>query len=89
MDNSNSRRNFLKTAALAGFGALVLPNSLFAYSNDFKTDKKVRVGFIGVGLRGQEHVKLLAKRNDVEIVAFADPEKRMLAALSKNLKRQQ
>lgn len=78
MDNSTSRRNFIKTAALAGFGALVVPNSLFAYSNDFKTDKKVRVGFIGVGLRGQEHVKLLAKRNDVEVVAFADPDKECL-----------
>ncbi|MEJ5102589.1 Gfo/Idh/MocA family protein [Chryseobacterium sp. MYb328] len=86
MDNSTSRRNFIKTAALASFGALVVPNSLFAYSSDFKTDKKVRVGFIGVGLRGQEHVKLLAKRSDVEIVAFADPDKRMLAASQKILK---
>ncbi len=84
MDNSTSRRNFIKTAALASFGALVVPNSLFAYSNDFKTDKKVRVGFIGVGLRGQEHVKLLAKRNDVEIVAFADPEKGCLLLLKKS-----
>ncbi len=83
MNKSTSRRDFIKTATLASFGALVLPNSLFAYSHDFKTDKKVRVGFIGVGLRGQEHVKLLAKRSDVEIIAFADPDKRMLSASQK------
>ncbi|MCS3531338.1 Gfo/Idh/MocA family protein [Chryseobacterium sp. JUb7] len=83
---NNSRRSFIKTAALASFGALVLPNSLFAYSEGFTTDKKVRVGFIGVGLRGREHVKLLAKRNDVEIIAFADPSKIMLSECQKILK---
>lgn len=82
----NSRRNFIKTTALATFGALVLPNSLFAYSETFTSDKKIRVGFIGVGLRGREHVKLLAKRNDVEIIAFADPSKIMLSECQKILK---
>ncbi|WP_172279263.1 Gfo/Idh/MocA family oxidoreductase [Chryseobacterium sp. Chry.R1] len=82
----NSRRDFIKTTALASFGALVLPHSLFAYSKGFVSDKKVRVGFIGVGLRGQEHVKLLAKRDDVEIVAFADPSPIMLSASQKILK---
>ncbi|WP_326984462.1 Gfo/Idh/MocA family oxidoreductase [Chryseobacterium sp. MYb264] len=81
-----TRRNFIKTTALASFGALVLPSSLFSYSKGFTADKKVRVGFIGVGLRGQEHVKLLAKRDDVEVVAFADPNKIMLAASQKILK---
>ncbi|WP_415328121.1 Gfo/Idh/MocA family protein [Chryseobacterium sp. MMS23-Vi53] len=81
-----SRRDFIKTAALASFGALILPNSLFAYPENFSAGKKVRVGFIGVGLRGQEHVKLLAKRDDVEIIAFADPNKTMLAASQKILK---
>ncbi|UZT99301.1 Gfo/Idh/MocA family oxidoreductase [Chryseobacterium fluminis] len=83
---NNSRRSFIKTAALAGFGALVLPNSLFAYSEGFATDRKVRIGFIGVGLRGREHVKLLAKRNDTEIIAFADPSKSMLSECQKMLK---
>jgi hypothetical protein len=81
-----TRRNFIKTAAMASFGALVLPNSLFAYSENFRYDKKIRVGFIGVGFRGQEHVKLLAKRDDVEIIAFADPNKIMLARSQKILK---
>lgn len=82
----NSRRNFIKTTALATFSALVLPNSLFAYSENFKYEKKIRVGFIGVGLRGREHVKLLAKRNDVEIIAFADPSTIMLSECQKILK---
>lgn len=81
-----TRRNFIKTAAMASFGALVLPNSLFAYSENFRYDKKIRVGLIGVGFRGQEHVKLLAKRDDVEIIAFADPNKIMLDRSQKILK---
>lgn len=73
-----TRRNFLKTATMASFGALILPNSLFANSMKFSKNKKIKVGFIGVGLRGHEHVKLIAQREDAEVVAFADPDKRML-----------
>jgi hypothetical protein len=40
MDNSTSRRNFIKTAALASFGALVLPNSLFAIQMILKQIRK-------------------------------------------------
>lgn len=43
-----------------------------------KLISKVRVGIIGVGLRGQSQLELLAKRDDVEVVAFADPNPIML-----------
>ena len=75
--DSISRKNFLKMSAL-GFGALIVPNSLFAYEGNKPFAKKVRVGLIGVGMRGQNHIDVLAKRDDVEIVAFADPQKIML-----------
>lgn len=77
---SSNRRDFIKTASLAGFGALVLPNTLFGNSlyPQQQTLHKVRVGLIGVGLRGQNHLELLAKRDDVEVVAFADPSPIML-----------
>lgn len=48
---------------------------------------KIRLGFIAVGLRGQTHLEEMCKRDDVEIVAMADPDKKMMAmAQSKVLK---
>ena len=38
---------------------------------------------IAVGLRGQSHLEEMLKRNDVEIVAMADPDKGMMAAAQK------
>lgn len=84
---NSSRRNFIKTSAIAGIGALVLPTSIFAKSFNFSTDKKVRIGLIGVGMRGQSNLEILAKRNDVEIVAFADPQPKMLAGGQKILEK--
>jgi hypothetical protein len=46
----------------------------------------VRLGFIAVGLRGQTHLEEMLKRDDVEIVAMADPDKKMMAAQSLVLK---
>jgi len=62
------RRDFIKTTVLAGAGASVLvPNILFG-----KDDRKVRLGFIGTGLRGRNHVRLAAQRSDVVINAICD-----------------
>ncbi|MGV4413391.1 Gfo/Idh/MocA family protein [Chryseobacterium sp. T1] len=87
-----SRKKFIQTASIASFGALVLPNTLFGnilYPAN-KVISKVRVGIIGVGLRGQSQLELLAKRDDVEVVAFADPNPIMLKSaqsiLAKNNK---
>lgn len=84
-----NRRNFIKTASLAGFGTLVIPNSMFGNVLYPKLEqlKKVRIGMIGVGLRGQDHLTLLAKRDDVEIIAFADPSPQMLKAAQDILKK--
>ena len=73
-----NRRNFIKNTTVLGAGALILPNSIFARSTMLR--KKVRLGFIGVGFRGQNHLNEMVKRNDVEIVALADPDKRMIAS---------
>ncbi|MDM1405708.1 Gfo/Idh/MocA family oxidoreductase [Myroides marinus] len=70
-----NRRTFLQNTSVAGIGALILPNSLFAFSN---TTKKVRIGMIAVGLRGQVHLDELLKRDDVEVIAMADPSNRMV-----------
>ena len=39
----------------------------------------IRIGFIGVGLRGQNHVEMALMRDDCEIAALADPDPRMMA----------
>lgn len=69
------RKNFIKTG-LAGCAALILPDSLYAFA--VPPDKKVRLGFIGLGLRGQSLVSEFIKRDDTEIVAFADPDQGMI-----------
>lgn len=81
MSLDSNRRNFIKTTALAGFGVLILPDSLFASTS--KNMKKVRLGFIATGFRGQAHMEEMLKRDDVEIVAIADPNKRMLEMAQK------
>lgn len=40
---------------------------------------RVRVGIIGTGMRGQNHIEMMLERSDVDIVALADPDQRMLA----------
>lgn len=41
-------------------------------------DNKVKLALIGVGLRGQNHLDLLLRRSDVELVAICDVDERML-----------
>ncbi len=71
----SSRRDFLKTTAIAGAGfSLLSPEQLFAKDKD----SKLRLGFIGVGLRGQSHLELALRRNDVDVVALCDIQQRMM-----------
>ncbi len=39
---------------------------------------RVRVGIIGVGLRGQNHLAMMLQRDDVDVIALADPNPRMM-----------
>jgi hypothetical protein len=70
-----TRRNFIKTSATAGLGFSILPSNVLL-AKDKAT--KVRVGFIGVGMRGQNHLELALKRSDTEVVAICDVQQRML-----------
>lgn len=69
------RRNFIKTSALAIAGAGLLSSEL----SIAKSKDKVRLGFIGVGLRGRGHVELCLDRKDVEIVSICDIRETSLA----------
>lgn len=73
---NTTRRNFVKAVAVTTAGAAVLPKHLFA--NPKKANEKVKLAFIGVGLRGESHVALASRRDDVEIVAMADINPQMM-----------
>jgi Oxidoreductase family, NAD-binding Rossmann fold len=71
------RRNFIKNVGIASSGFILLPNgNLFALNN--LPNAKVRIAIIGTGLRGQDHLELLLRRDDVEVVAICDVSDRML-----------
>ncbi|MEO8582548.1 MAG: Gfo/Idh/MocA family oxidoreductase [Flavitalea sp.] len=69
------RRQFVKNGTIAGLGMLAFSPKLFAGEKA----TKVRIGMIAVGLRGQTHLSEMLKRDDVEIIAMADPDKKMMA----------
>ena len=69
-----NRKEFVKTTAMAT-AALAIPSiNLFAK----KEDNKVRIALLGTGLRGQNHLELLLRKTDVELVAICDVDDRML-----------
>jgi predicted dehydrogenase len=68
------RREFIKHGAMAATAFTILPmGSLFAANKD-----KVRLGYIGVGERGMNHITEGSLRDDVEIVAVCDTQERSL-----------
>lgn len=70
-----TRRAFIRSAALAGAAATIFPSS--SLHPRFK-DGAVRLGFIGVGLRGQSHLELALQRKDVKVVALCDVQQTMM-----------
>lgn len=78
------RRSFLRNATLAS-AALTVPDISLAQSpQNVKPrtailNERLRIGFIGTGLRGQNHVELALLRDDCEVAAIADPDPRMVA----------
>lgn len=63
----NSRREFIKQAALGSAALLVYPSARVLGAND-----RVRIGMIGVGGRGQDLLREILEIPRVELVAIAD-----------------
>ena len=63
------RRSFIKSGTVAGLSAIVMPRILFS---DPVVKPMIRVGMIGVGLRGTNHLSNFLDRTDVEIPAICD-----------------
>lgn len=72
-----NRKDFIKNTGLTVASFAVLPStSLFAKD----ADARVRIGIIGVGLRGQNHLELLLRRSDVDLAAICDVSDTMLSS---------
>ena len=67
----SSRRQFIKQSAIAGAGISMLPNLSFGLSKNNYKDV-LKVGLIGVGLRGTNHLNNVLLREDVEVTAICD-----------------
>ena len=76
------RRDFIKTTAVAGAGLAIAPS--FAFGK-MSSESKLRLGFIGVGLRGTLHLENSLRRNDVEVAAICDIDPERLKICQKHI----
>lgn len=76
-----NRRAFIQQSAMAG-AAMAIPSTQLEAKRKRQatpTPKdRIRLGFIGTGLRGQAHLSLALNRNDVEVPAFCDIDPEMI-----------
>jgi Oxidoreductase family, NAD-binding Rossmann fold len=71
------RKDFIKGAGVAAASLAIFPGgSLLALA----AEPKLKLAMIGVGLRGQNHLDLVLRREDVELVAICDIDDRMLTS---------
>ena len=68
-----NRRDFIKTTAIAGATATMIPNILFGMSS-----QKLKLGIIGTGFRGQWMTRLFLDRPDIDIPVICDIDDRMI-----------
>ncbi len=66
------RRDFMKRSALVGAGVSLAPNLVFPYSGTSYSQEKLKIAFIGVGLRGATHLRNALNRKDTEVTAICD-----------------
>ncbi len=64
-----TRRNFIRTGAVATLGMSILPKTAYPKETEAKT---VKIGVVGTGNRGTSHVSCLLTIEGVEVVALCD-----------------
>ena len=82
MSKKINRRDFIKTTATASAAATVMPTALFSS----QANKRVKMGFMGTGMRGQWVLSLAAKYPEVDIPAICDIDDGMIESALKILK---
>src|SRR5262245_59427364 len=75
---NTGRRTFLQSAALGAAALTLGPGSSAAAA-----DRRVVIGLIGPGGMGSNHLRLLARRTDVEVAYVCDVDQSRLAAAAK------
>jgi len=75
MKNHQTRRDFIKKSAIIGAGLSVFPQ--FAFGG-ISPKQKLKVGLIGVGLRGTNHLNNLLDRDDIIVTAICDIDQRRI-----------
>ena len=68
------RRKFISSGTVLVAGVSILPSSV-VFGRHMQ---KVRLGYIGVGLRGRNHIDEGLLRDDVDIVAICDTQEQSL-----------
>jgi Glycosyl hydrolase 109, C-terminal domain/Oxidoreductase family, NAD-binding Rossmann fold len=71
----SSRRDFVKNTAIIGAGLALAPGLSFGSTFNISAER-LKIGLIGVGLRGTNHLNNLLMRNDVQITAICDIDER-------------
>jgi len=66
------RRSFIKKASILGLGTVLIPGINFGNSLDSPKKTKIKIGLIGVGLRGRSSLNLLLNRDDVIVHSICD-----------------
>jgi hypothetical protein len=77
------RRDFIKAGSLTAAVGILPSGSLFAVGDQ----APIRLGVIGVGLRGRSHIELGLRRDDVTIVAICDIQEDSLARCREQFKK--
>lgn len=78
------RRKFIQNSLGAVGSSIVLPNII---SSNYKSnDSRVRLGFLGVGLRGRNHLYTSMFRDDVDIVAICDVDLKAIESAQKMIR---
>jgi predicted dehydrogenase len=75
-----NRKNFVKNSGMAAASISLWPGSSLSAMS---ADQKVKIAIIGVGGRGQGHLELALRRQDVEVVAICDIDEQMLNSAKK------
>ena len=82
MSKKINRRDFIKTTATASAAATIMPTALFSS----QANKRVKMGFMGTGMRGQWVLSLAAKYPEVDIPAICDIDDGMIESALQILK---
>jgi predicted dehydrogenase len=71
-----SRRKFIQQSTVIGAGIMMVPHFTFGIN---KSQDKLKVGMIGVGLRGTNHLNNVLLRDDVLVTAICDIDPRRIS----------